>query len=89
MKKAIALHIKGKVQGVGFRYYTKQIAKELNIAGFVKNQHDGSVYIEALGEDWEIDQFIESCKQGPAWARVDDIIISTLPLFDGNIFVVK
>ncbi len=89
MKKAVALEITGKVQGVGFRWHTRQVADELEIAGFVKNRYDGSVYVEAVGEDYAIDQFVEWCRQGPAWARVDNIIISKLPLFDGNKFVIK
>ncbi|MCF6243198.1 MAG: acylphosphatase [Bacteroidales bacterium] len=89
MQKAVSLKIRGKVQGVGFRYHTKQVADELKISGFVKNMPDGSVYIEAVGEDWSIDQFTEWCKQGPPWARVDKVVLSKLPLFAADKFVIK
>jgi len=89
MKKAVALKITGKVQGVGFRWHTKQTADALNISGFVKNQYDGSVYVEAVGEDYAIEQFTEWCKQGPSWARVDKVNLSNLPLFEANGFKIK
>jgi len=89
MKKAVALKITGKVQGVGFRWHTKQTADTLNVSGFVKNQYDGSVYVEAVGEDFAIEQFTEWCKQGPSWARVDHINLSDLPLFEASGFKIK
>ncbi len=89
MQKAVSIKVSGKVQGVGFRYHTKQIAKELKVSGFVKNMPDGSVYIEAAGTDWAIDQFTEWCKQGPSWARVDEFKIGKLPLFETKNFIIK
>lgn len=47
MQKAAFIHVFGRVQGVGFRYYTNMKALELHIKGFVENKPDGSVYIEA------------------------------------------
>ncbi len=89
MQKAVSIKVSGKVQGVGFRYHTKQIADELKVSGYVKNMPDGSVYIEAAGTDWAIDQFTEWCKQGPSWARVDEFKIGKLPLFETKKFIIK
>ena len=50
MKQALAITVKGRVQGVGFRFSTVREAEELGIKGFVENRMDGSVYIEAEGE---------------------------------------
>jgi acylphosphatase len=75
MKKSIIIKISGKVQNVGFRFYTKKAAKSLGINGYVKNLPDGSVYIEAEAEDYIIDQFVEWCRKGPSWARVEKINI--------------
>ncbi|PKP49853.1 MAG: hypothetical protein CVT92_14890 [Bacteroidetes bacterium HGW-Bacteroidetes-1] len=47
MIKAVIIQIFGRVQGVGFRYYTVHKAMELGVYGFVQNKGDGSVYIEA------------------------------------------
>lgn len=67
--------VTGFVQGVGFRYATNQQARNLGIKGFVRNQHDGSVYIEAEGESNVLKEFVEWCKRGPAYAEVKDLIV--------------
>lgn len=79
MKKTVSLKVSGKVQGVGFRYYTKKKAQECNVNGFVQNKPDGSVYIEANGEKIDIDTFTDWCIRGPDWARVIESRISELP----------
>lgn len=88
-KKSISLKITGKVQGVGFRYSALNKATELGIKGFVKNQSDGSVYIEAESPKEIIDQFIEWCWKGPSWARVDNILVNDLPKQDYTHFIIK
>lgn len=52
------LHFSGHVQGVGFRYQVLQIAKEFDVAGFVRNLPDGRVQLEAEGEREEVRGFI-------------------------------
>jgi acylphosphatase len=70
MKKHFNIKIAGRVQGVFFRASTKSKAEEFSIAGFVQNEPDGSVYIEAEGEEEKLDQFITWCKRGPELAEV-------------------
>ncbi len=72
-KKAVTLRIFGRVQGVGFRYYTQKKAQELNITGYVRNMPDGSVYIEAEGDPDVLEQFVLWCETGPDWARVSKV----------------
>lgn len=79
-KKAIRLTIHGKVQGVGFRYYTQQKAQELNLEGWVKNQPDGTVYVETEGKKQAIESFIDWCKMGPAMAQVRLVQQQEIPL---------
>ncbi len=67
----IRMIVFGKVQGVFFRKYTKQKALELTIRGFVKNQSDQSVLINACGEKENLNKFIEWCKHGPSRAVVN------------------
>lgn len=62
----IKMLVKGRVQGVGFRYCTKQLADTLHIYGFAKNQDDGSVYIEASGDDKAMKRFIQEVKKSPS-----------------------
>ena len=71
--KGVILHVYGKVQGVGFRYYTNKRAAELGITGFVRNLSDGSVYIEADGTPEQLELFISWCHAGPSWARVSEV----------------
>ena len=65
--------VKGKVQGVFYRSSTQAKAKELNLNGWVKNEEDGSVVIEAEGEEQKLEKLIEWCKQGPGAAVVNDV----------------
>ena len=85
MKKVAILKISGRVQNVGFRANTRKTAEKYNIGGLAKNEHDGSVYVEAAGEEEDLDQFILWCHSGPAWARVDDVKIQEMPYreYDG------
>ena len=64
MKQSVILIIHGRVQGVGFRYFVKQKADVLGITGFVKNQLGGAVYVEAEGEEVQLQLFIHFCRQG-------------------------
>lgn len=62
--------VTGKVQGVYYRASTKQKADELGVKGFVRNEPDGSVYIEAEASPETLKQFVEWCHHGPERAQV-------------------
>jgi acylphosphatase len=68
--KSIYLVISGRVQGVGFRYFARQKAQELQISGWVKNTPDGKLEIEAEGDSQNLDAFIEWMRIGPSRAVV-------------------
>ena len=89
MIKNKIITISGRVQNVGFRYYTNQAARKYNISGFTKNQSDGSVYIEAEGEEENLDKFIEQCKNGPTWARVNNVNVNDGTIMNYSGFLVK
>lgn len=76
--KHYSIHITGKVQGVFFRASTKEKADELGVRGTARNNHDGSVTIEAEGSPEILEPFLEWCKQGPSRARVDTFEIKEL-----------
>ena len=67
------IHIRGYVQGVGFRWNAAREAKTMGITGFVRNLPDGSVYIEAEGSDQQLKAFVEWCKKGPAFGSVESV----------------
>jgi len=88
-KKAVILRVYGKVQGVGFRYYTHKKANQLGLKGFVKNKPDGSVYIEAEGEEAQLQELINWCEEGPTWARVTKVEKQFIPVTRHEDFHVK
>ena len=67
------IKITGRVQGVGFRYFVLQKAKEQNIKGWVKNSRDGSVEIIAQGDETDMITFLDYLQFGPTRARVNKI----------------
>lgn len=62
--------VQGKVQGVFFRASTKAVADQLKVRGFVLNQADGSVYIEAEGDSFALEALLDFCNEGPEGAEV-------------------
>lgn len=71
--KNLKLKIYGAVQGVGFRDAVYWKARKSHIAGFVMNEPDGTVYIEAEGEEATLNEFLTWCGKGPWPARVDKV----------------
>lgn len=63
------IHIRGMVQGVGFRWSAAREAKAKGITGYVKNMPDGSVYIEAEGFRDRLNAFVEWCREGPGYVE--------------------
>ena len=74
--KHLDIKIGGRVQGVGFRYFCKHKAFDLGVTGYVKNIEDATVYVEAEGEERDLDKFVEWCYQGPDLASVEDVQVS-------------
>lgn len=70
--------IKGKVQGVGFRYFVNQKANEMGITGWVKNTIDGDVLVLAQGIEAELKTFTDYLYVGPTRSRVDRITINKM-----------
>lgn len=67
------IKIQGKVQGVWFRKSTRREAMRLGITGFVRNEKDGSVYVEASAPAAAMSEFLDWLKLGPPLCRVDSI----------------
>jgi len=71
--KHLNIKIYGKVQGVFYRATAKAVADQLGVKGFVKNEKDGSVYVEAEGDDFSLGEFLEFCHKGSDRAIVEKI----------------
>ena len=65
--------VRGRVQGVGFRWFVEREAHMLGVAGWVRNNHDGSVEVLALGTRDQLSGLRSRLHQGPRAARVDDV----------------
>ena len=74
MIRSYKIIVKGKVQGVNYRYTAQAAAHKFNLTGFVKNQFDESVLIHAEGEEESIHKFIEWCNTGPRLADVTEVM---------------
>ena len=72
----IHLFVKGKVQGVFYRATAKKIADRLKLTGWIRNTKDDDVEISATGDEEQLKQFINWCKQGPEKAKVEDVIVT-------------
>ncbi len=75
MKKHFKIRVHGKVQGVYFRATAVDKAHTYSISGFTRNEADGTVYIEAEGEEDGLVKFIEWCHIGPPRAVVEKVLI--------------
>ncbi len=73
--KHLNISIRGKVQRVFFRLTTKAVADQVGVRGFVVNLKDGSVYIEAEGDEFSLDSLLEFWKDDPAAALVESVEI--------------
>ncbi|EST13396.1 acylphosphatase [Sporolactobacillus laevolacticus] len=76
-ERIISLHlvVEGRVQTVGFRYFTWQQANVYRISGWVRNREDGSVEIAAEGEETDIKQFVKTIKKGSPFSRIKHVDI--------------
>ena len=74
--KSINIKIYGRVKGVSFRSHAKKYAEIFQIKGYIKNMPDGSVEVAAEGEDRKLDNFIEFMRNGPSFAKIDNMQIT-------------
>jgi acylphosphatase len=72
-KEARRYTVRGRVQGVGFRWFVEAEAHKLRIAGWVRNTSDGAVELLAVGSSAQLTALQAKLWQGPRAARVDDV----------------
>lgn len=72
----VHLLIKGKVQGVSYRFSARETAERLSLTGWVKNTAEGHVEAMATGNEEALQQFISWCKKGPPGAKVTEVLVN-------------
>jgi acylphosphatase len=81
--------VRGSVQGVFFRAETRDRARSLGLAGWVRNAADGSVEGVFEGEDERVESMVEWCRRGPRGARVDDVNVTLSEAQDEHGFAIR
>ena len=71
--KALMVHIRGRVQGVGFRYWTQSEAQKLGLSGWVRNGSDGSVTARIAGPEQAVTVMLQRFREGPPEASVSSV----------------
>jgi acylphosphatase len=74
--RTVRLAISGRVQGVGYRYWTVVTAQRLGLRGWVRNRADGSVEALVAGDNGRVERMIEACRRGPSQARVERVEVT-------------
>lgn len=72
--------VDGRVQGVGFRYFTQMEAFKLELTGWVKNLIDDKVKLEVQGSETKVLKFISSIKRGNGFSRIDNIELNKIDI---------
>jgi acylphosphatase len=70
--------IKGRVQGVGFRWFVHREAAALNLRGWVRNTEDGHVEVVAAGDEKELAELTTAMNRGSRGSRVDAVLVQLL-----------
>lgn len=72
-QERLSARITGRVQGVGFRNFTQMRARQLGVTGWVRNEKDGSVQLEAEGPRGALEDLLDAVHDGPRTARVEGV----------------
>ena len=78
-EKRLHAVIRGRVQGVGFRYFVQENAYRLNVKGWVRNRWDGTVELEGEGKQRDLEQLLKVLHRGPTSSIVSEIETEWLP----------
>jgi acylphosphatase len=78
-QKQLEATVHGLVQGVGFRWHTRQAARRLNLRGYVRNRYDGTVTVVAEGPEPALRQFLSYVQAGPSSAVVQSVDVKWRP----------
>jgi len=78
-KVSAEITVTGRVQGVGYRYFTERVARDHGVMGWSMNMPDGSVKLEVEAEKPAFDRFVAELKEGPSMSDVRDVSVTYTP----------
>jgi acylphosphatase len=81
--------VRGRVQGVGFRYFAQHAASGLGLTGYARNLDDGSVEVYAAGPADKLSEFAGTLHQGPRWADVRGVEEQEAPVQQYGSFLIE
>lgn len=87
--RSVRVTISGRVQGVFFRASCAELARDLGLAGSVRNLRDGRLSATFQGPDEAVERMLAWCREGPPAARVDALEIEDVPASDATGFRVE
>jgi DNA ligase D-like protein (predicted 3'-phosphoesterase) len=87
--KGVRATVRGRVQGVGFRYQAVEKAGELGVLGWVRNEDDGTVVVQAEGPDEAVDALVEWLGEGPGGAAVEEVEVAKTKVEGHEQFAVR
>ncbi len=79
--------IRGRVQGVGFRWFASRHAERLGLDGWVANEADGTVHVIADGPRADLETFLEALHEGPPAGIVERVVVNWPPIAAGGSMV--
>lgn len=85
VNKNVCAHIivKGRVQGVAFRYHARNFAHQIKVYGWIRNLTNGDVELMVEGTKNSVEEMVKWCKIGPPMALVENVVVDWLP-FSGK-----
>jgi len=89
MERAKHYVIRGRVQGVGYRYFVLGTAERLGVKGFVRNMHNGDVEVHAEADEATLQLFKLELERGPRMARVTEVVERDVPVSGYSSFLVR
>lgn len=81
--------VRGRVQGVGYRYFAQRAAESLGLSGYVRNLDDGRVEVYAVGPEKKLSDLVGMLHKGPRWADVHGVSEEEAPVQEYGSFLVE
>ena len=81
--------VRGRVQGVGYRYFALETAERLGITGYARNLSSGEVEVHAEADEGALERFKLELERGPRMARVTEVVESDVPSGSHSSFLIR